>query len=87
MVILIRFYISQVTKASENQWSSPLNYRRLKACHLKASVDIRDCEQSVNSAHEIIELLQRKTSEQLVKLGLGLAFFGAVTMGENIKLL
>ena len=62
-----------------------MNFRRLEACRLKASADIRDCEQSLNRAHEIIELLQRKTSEQFVKLGLGLAFFAAVSIGENIS--
>lgn len=82
---LILVYISQVINACECQWSNPINFRRLEAYRLKASADIRDCEQRLNSAHEIIELLQRKTSEQLVKLGLGLAFLGAVTMGENIS--
>ena len=62
-----------------------MNFRRLEACRLRASADIRDCEQSLNSAHEIIELLQTKTSEQLVELGRDLAFFAAFSIGENIS--
>ena len=69
--------------ACDCHWSNPINFRRLEAFRLKASFDIRDCEQTLNSAHEIIELLQRKTSEQLVKLGVGLAVFAAVSIGKN----
>ena len=71
--------------ACDCQWSNNINFRRLEACRLRASADIRDCEQRLNSAHEIIELLQRKTSEQLVKLGLGLGLLTAVSIGENIS--
>lgn len=70
-------------KACDCQWSNPIHFRRLEAFRLRASVDIRDCEQRLNSAHEIIELLQRKTSEQLAKIGLGLAVFAAVSIGKN----
>ncbi|KAL9974636.1 hypothetical protein ACROYT_G011697 [Oculina patagonica] len=73
--------MDQVTKVCESpHWWNPFTVRRLEASRLRASLDIRDCEQSVNSAHEIIELLQRKTTEQAVKLGLGLAFSAAVTL-------
>ena len=55
----------------------------MEALRLRASVDIRDCEQRLNSAHEIIELLHRKAKEQLVKLGLGLTFFAAASIGKK----
>ena len=71
--------------ACDCQWNNPINVRRLEACRLRASADIRHCEQSLNSAHEIIELLQRKTTEQLVKLGLGFAVLAVVSIGENIS--
>ena len=78
-------YILQVINACDCQWNNPINFRRLEARRLRASADIIDCEQSLNSAHEIIELLQRKTKEQLAKLGLEFAFFTAVSVGENIS--
>jgi len=73
--------LGEVINACDCQWRNPMNFRRLEACRLRASADIRDCEQSLNSAHEIIELLQRKTSEQLVELGRDLAFFAAFSIG------
>lgn len=78
-------HISQVINARDCHWNNPINSRRLEAYRLRASADIRDCEQRLNSAHEIIELLQRKNSEQLVKYGLGLAFLAAVSIGENFS--
>ena len=69
--------------ACDCQWSNPINFRRLEAVRLRASADIRNCEQRLNSAHEIIESLQRKTSEELVKLGLGMTFFAAISVGKN----
>lgn len=73
--------LGEVINACDCHWNNPINSRRLEAYRLRASADIRDCEQRLNSAHEIIELLQRKTSEQLVKYGLGLAFLAAVSIG------
>lgn len=63
----------------------PYELSSLRGLPSQGSADIRDCEQSLNSAHEIIELLQRKTSEQLVELGRDLAFFAAFSIGENIS--
>lgn len=50
--------IEQVNDADEYNWTSLLTVHRLKASRLRASFEIRDCEQSVDRAHVIIELLQ-----------------------------
>lgn len=70
--------------ACDNQSSNTLKPKSLESRRLQVAVKARDCDQKVKNANTIIELLDRKTSEQLVKLGLGLAFVAVVTIGENL---
>ena len=44
---------------------------------------IRDCEQSLNRAHEIIEFLDTQVKEKAIKLGLGFALCAFFTVGET----
>lgn len=68
----------------EYNWASLITVRRLKALRLRASFEIRDCEQSLDRAHVIIELLQSEVRQHGIELGLGLALGTLVTFGENI---
>ena len=68
----------------EYNWASLITVRRLKALRLRASFEIRDCEQSLDRAHVIIELLQSEVQQDGIELGLGLALGTLVTLGENI---
>ena len=68
----------------EYTWASLITVRRLKALRLRASFEIRDCEQSLDRAHVIIELLHSEVQQHGIKLGLGFVLAALVTFGENI---
>lgn len=70
--------------AAEYNWTSLLAVRRLKTLRLRASLEIRDCEQSVDRAHVVIELLQSQVKQNAITLGLGFALGTLLTVGENI---
>lgn len=73
--------IEQVNDADEYNWTRLLTVRRLKTFRLRASFEIRDCEQSVDRAHVIIELLQSQVEQNAITLGLGFALGTLLTVG------
>lgn len=73
-----------MTNAPENNRASLFTANDLNALRVRASVEIRDCEQSLDRAHVIIELLQSEVQQHGIELGLGLALGTLVTLGENI---
>lgn len=73
--------LEQVNDSDEYTWASLITVRRLKALRLRASFEIRDCEQSLDRAHVIIELLQSEVQQHGIELGLGLALGTLVTLG------
>lgn len=73
--------IEQVNDSDEYNWASLLTVRRLKALRLKASFEIRDCEQSLDRAHVIIELLHSEVQQHGIELGLGFVLATLVTFG------
>jgi len=74
-----------VIEACQRNRCNSKTFRRLEACRLKVAADIRDCEQTVSNAREIIEQLHKKAKEEAVKYGVGLAVSATATCGKIIS--
>ena len=72
-------------KACDSYYCNPRAVHRLEVHRLRISADIRDCEQNLSNARDIIERLHETAKGEAVKLGLGLAVTAVVTLGEIIK--
>lgn len=72
----------QVTEACQRNRCNSKTFRRLEAYRVSTAADIRDCEQTVSNAREIIEQLHKKAKEEAVKYGVGLAVSATATLGK-----
>ena len=70
--------------AHKNNGARLFTAKELKALRMRASVEIRDCEQSLDRAHEIIKLLQKEVEQRTIGYGVGFVLNAALTFGENI---
>ena len=72
-----------IEACNSNRCSSK-TFRRLEAYRIRTSFDIIDCEATITSAHEIIEQLQKKASNEITELGCNLVVSTAGTLGKII---
>ena len=73
-----------MTNAPENNRASLFTANDLNALRVRASVEIRDCEQSLDRAHEIIKLLQKEVQQHTIGYGVGFVLNAVLIIGENI---
>ena len=73
-----------MTNAPENNRASLFTANDLNALRVRASVEIRDCEQSLDRAHEIIKLIQKEVGQRTIGYGVGFVLNAVLIFGENI---
>lgn len=73
--------MEQVQTACERYCCTPQTVHSLETQRVRILVDIRDCEQTLETARRIIEQLRDRAIEGVVRYGVGLAVLAVATLG------